>query len=149
MKPILILEDEVGFRLALSSQLAEFGKILEASNEEVAFDMIDDLRKEERDLGLAVVDLQLPRCDAGIDPDAGFEVIEKLQSTFPETPIIILTIRNDRDAWEQANRYPSVRYFITKPWLDTELQAAAKKCLEASAQGLTLKGTLEGVEDAD
>jgi CheY-like chemotaxis protein len=142
---ILIVEDEVGTRLALASQLKQFGQVIAVRNAHEARRELQSISKGSK-LELAVIDLRLP-VNSGIDPDSGFQIIELLQLAFPSTPIIIVTVRNDLMAWEHCHNYPSVRYFFTKPWSSEELMAAAKDCLKGTAVGLKLMGKVEGIDE--
>ena len=146
-KPIiLIVEDEFVKRLVLREQLHRFGVVQEAKCEEKATEKIEKLHREGQPPCVAVVDLRLP-APGGIDPDAGFRVIEHLKTEFPKTPVIVLTVRNDRDGWEKAGKLTNVRYFFTKPWNSEELKKAVKVCRENKARGLKCVGQVEGVSD--
>ena len=141
-KTILIVEDEVSKRITLRFACKTFGGVLEARSEPDAMARIGDLRSQGVRLDLAVVDLRLPRKGV-IDPDAGFRVIEQLARDFPSTPVIILTIRTDKAAWQKASTLSVVRYLFSKPWESPRLREAAKACLQGKAKGLICVGQFE------
>lgn len=129
MRTILFVEDEVSLRVALRFQLRGLGETVEAGNLEEALQHIDALRQDGKTLELAIVDLQLPTAN-GFSVDAGFDVIQRLENRFPNVSVLIVTVRNDRDAWNRAQQHPSIRYFITKPVTSDALVVAARTCLE-------------------
>lgn len=143
MGAILFVEDESSLRTALRFDLRELGDLIEAKDLPDALQKVDELLSAQKPLGLAIVDLQLPTAN-GIEPDAGFQVVERLLEAYSDTAVIILTIRNDRPAWPRAQQYPSVRYFFTKPASSDALLVAAKTCLKADPSGPILMGTIEG-----
>jgi CheY-like chemotaxis protein len=132
MKTILVVEDEITTWMALEFQLrrSNLGATLHraAGHEEVA----DSWLKRSRELDLAIIDLQLP-VENAINPDRGFDVIARIQEKYPATPIIVLTGRNDKVAYERTHSYPSVCYFIIKPWSQARLIEAAAACLGDTA----------------
>jgi CheY-like chemotaxis protein len=129
MRTILFVEDEVSLRVALRYQLRGLGETVEVGNREEAFQKIDELNENGKSIDLAIIDLQLPTRN-GFSPDAGFEVVQWVESRFPDASVIIVTVRNDKDAWNRAKEHPSVRYFITKPVTSDALMVAARTCLE-------------------
>lgn len=137
----LIIEDEISLLLSMLKQLEQFGEISFAKNFGEASKIIQGLSR----LDLAVVDLQLPG-PSGMDPDAGFKIIDKIYNLFPDTPIIIMTIRNDQASWELAKRFSSVRYYYTKPWHSEVLKKDAQACLNGLATEITLRGVIEEVQ---
>lgn len=144
---ILVVEDEVGNRMALVSQLESLSdEVIPVKNAAQAYEAIQAISdSEEATLDLAVIDLRLPGQN-GIDADAGFQIIERLQQTSPNAPIIVVTVRNDREAWESTQQYPSVHYFFTKPWMSKQLKEAARDCLQGTAKGLRFMGEEEEID---
>lgn len=144
MPEIIIVEDENTILMALNMQLKSIGTLQAYRNAREAKSRIKKSLTNSQ-IDLAIIDLQHPR-GGTVDPDAGFAVIAELERNTPSTPIIILSIRNDHEAWEKASNYKSVRYFFTKPWDAIFLRKAARKCLAGKANGLVLVGTIEGVD---
>ena len=140
---ILIVEDEVSTRILLVDQLEAYGESVVAKGLVEAMEIIDRVRKQEISLDLAVVDLQLPSA-YGIDPDAGFYIVESLQGASENTPVIVMTNRSDRDGLERALTYKSIRYFFTKTWHSDLLKEAVESCLKGASEPLKLIGVVEG-----
>lgn len=132
MNLILIVEDEVSTRMALTDQLETIGSLKIASNVREALAMF-----KRHTFDLVVVDLQLPG-KVGIEHDAGFQILEFLQQKARQSPVIVLTIRNDNHAIQRARQFSFVRFYISKPWNDKELKRCARKCLTNKANGFTL-----------
>jgi CheY-like chemotaxis protein len=128
MSTILYVEDEATVRLAMGYQLKGLGELVVATNATEAIRTINDLRSQEKRLDLAIVDLHLPAAN-GFNPDAGFDILTELEAAFPKTPSIILTIRNDQEAWKLAKKHFSVRFVFTKPAASDALIVAARTCL--------------------
>jgi CheY-like chemotaxis protein len=142
MSTILFVEDEVSLRVALRFQLRGLGELLEAKDRQEALGQIQARQHGGGKIDLAIVDLQLPTPN-GVDPDAGFTVVSQLGESFPDVAVIILTIRNDKAAWHEAQKHPSVRYFFTKPASSDALFVAACSCLAERPRPIFV-GALEG-----
>lgn len=147
MYRIIVLEDQPTIRLALEYQLKKV--FLDSRHEEPqivlcpTLDVFERTIARDRSFGLAVIDLGLP-VSGGFDVDAGFGAVDEMESSEPPIPSIILTVRNDKRAFDRAGEYSCARYFITKPWDHKRLIAAAEACLRGSATGLELIGHVEG-----
>jgi len=139
---ILVVEDEVSRRITLRFICRDFGSVVEARSEPDAFTLIEELRLRGVRLSLAVVDLRLPR-KGMIDPDAGFSVIRRLVRDFPTTPVIVLTIRTDKAAWQTASGLPAIRYLFSKPYESARFREAVVACMKGKAKGLTCVGQFE------
>jgi DNA-binding NarL/FixJ family response regulator len=143
-KQLLIVEDEITTWLALKMQaeaaepelvIARFGR------------RVDEFKPwfaTKSQMSVAIVDLQLPS-DTGINPDGGFEVVETMKLKQPDLKIIILTSRNDHQAYERAGSLPGIRHYFTKPWNKEELRDAIRECLapDGAPKEIVLHGALE------
>jgi DNA-binding NarL/FixJ family response regulator len=146
MANILLVEDEVSVRLALELQLSAHGEVYAADDREEWEELRQELLRTDTPLDLAVIDLCLPGV-AGFDFDAGFAIIEQVGREHGNPPVIVITVRNDKDAWDRALGCPAVHYFVTKGWRADELKEAVTRSLAGDAVGLTLRGQIEGVDE--
>lgn len=105
MKTILAIEDEVGLRMAIEGQLSRRGEVqvISARSKEEALEIIRKRSRSGEAIDAAVVDVRLVSKD-GVDQDAGFRAVALLAKDFPDTPVVVLTVRNDREAWNQAEK---------------------------------------------
>ena len=151
MTKVLIVEDETGIRLGLIAQLQAIEwnekplQVLAARSMEEATDIIAQLNEQGETLPLAILDLMLPSA-SGVNTDAGFQLAQKLDSVYPDTAIIFLTMRSDRDAWKTAKELPNARFFITKPWNSEELRDAVLEYLQGNNQPIQKIGYVEEEE---
>ena len=141
-KTILIIEDEVSVWLSLEGQIQQSNLDVEIERLDGTREGIDAYLAGEWHADLAIIDLQLPRVN-GIDPDGGFEALERISVRNVELPVIVLTGRDDREACDLAGTFQSVRYFVIKPWDSVKLLEAIRLCLSGEAAGLKVCGELE------
>jgi CheY-like chemotaxis protein len=96
---------------------------------------------------VAIVDLGLPDERGVVDPDAGFGVIQAFANDAPAVPVIVLSIRNDRDGYERCRGCDTVWHFVTKPWNSAQLKHNVESCLAGRRPESTprLTGHVEGV----
>jgi CheY-like chemotaxis protein len=144
-RQLLIVEDEITTWLALKMQAEAVGRELAVTRFRSGGDQFNAWIATQPQVSVAIVDLQLPS-KTGVNPDGGFEVVESITSTRPETRIIILSSRNDSQAFQRAQSLPGVRHYFTKPWNKETLRAAIKECLEptdGTPKELVLHGDLE------
>ena len=116
---ILLVDDEAAIRRALRTTLHELGfEVVEASRGEEALHVV---RAQVFDVVL--LDLNMP----GI---GGLKTLERLRSTYPRLPILILTVRDDEHDKVEALELGADDY-ITKPFSMREcvarVRAAARR----------------------
>lgn len=116
MKRILVVDDEHRNRRSLVGQLhQEFGDVefLEARTVEGATKQILEAKQCGRSIDLGVVDLRLPKRGQS-DIDGGFDVLNALRQTFPDSRALILTVRDDSAAQRKADEMNTE--LVPKPW---------------------------------
>jgi len=116
-KIILVIEDDASIRELVTWNLAEDGYGCLCAND--GMEGLTAVREEAPDL--IILDLMLPRMD-------GFEVIKTLRMEGVETPVIMLTAKN-----EEADKVIGLEFgaddYITKPFGIRELKARIKAVL--------------------
>jgi CheY-like chemotaxis protein len=148
MARILVVEDQFSTALVLEYQLAGLGEVRVAANATQAKAETAWLADPD-EAAVAIVDLGLPSRGT-IDHDAGFRVIEAIERSGVHVPVIAMTIRNDRDAWEKArSRGTVVWFFFTKPWDSSQLAVAVKAALSRARPKKTpvIYGHVEGADE--
>ncbi|MXY67419.1 MAG: response regulator transcription factor [Acidobacteriia bacterium] len=119
---ILVVEDEVGIRVALEDRLRVVGYEVEtAENGRVAVE-----RASEGGIDLIILDLILPGMD-------GLEVCQELRQDGIFTPVMMLTARAQLEDKLRGFAHGADDY-ITKPFDFLELLARAKALLRRSAE---------------
>jgi CheY-like chemotaxis protein len=118
-KTVLIVEDEPRFRASIRAYLEDSGyRILEAAD---GFEGIRLFKSESPNLVLT--DLRMPVMD-------GFELIARLKTASPKTPVIVLTGTGDNTVVAKA-REQGVSDCLIKPIDDMKmLEAAIEYALE-------------------
>jgi DNA-binding response OmpR family regulator len=148
MSRILVVEDQLTTGWLLSRQLAKLGDVRVAANEAEAKANIAWLVGSD-DKSVAIVDLSLPVKGVN-DPNAGFRVIDEIGRSGAGVPVIVLTIRNDRDGWEKAKaRNSVVWFFFTKAWDSERLASDVKAALLRTQPEQTPlnRGHVEGADE--
>ncbi|WP_242967349.1 response regulator transcription factor [Fastidiosipila sanguinis] len=103
-KTILLLEDEEQIREVVAEYLMLAGyEVVEASNAEESFDIIDDTS-----IDLAILDIMLP----GV---SGMEVLQYIKNNRASVPVIMLSALNDEQSQLQAFNYYADDY-VSKPF---------------------------------
>lgn len=103
-RSILIVDDAETIRFFLKTTLVSEGfDVFEADTAVNGFKKLD---KESIDL--VILDLGLPDMD-------GLEMLETLNYDEPNLPVIIFTVRDDRETKDKAFRF-GARDYITKPF---------------------------------
>ena len=105
MAKILIIEDEAAIRRVLKKIISEENKSYEVDEAEDGLEGIEKIGKTDYDLVLC--DIKMPRMD-------GLEVLEKLKSLKPETPIVMISGHGDLDTAVETMRLGAFDY-ISKP----------------------------------
>ena len=101
---ILLVDDEAAIRRALRATLQELGfETVEASRGEEALHLI-----RAQSFDVVLLDLNMP----GI---GGMKTLDKLRTTYPKLPILILTVRDDEQDKVDALERGADDY-ITKPF---------------------------------
>jgi DNA-binding NarL/FixJ family response regulator len=103
---ILVVDDHVLIREAMRGVLKELRAdttVLEAGNSQQAMDIVD---AEQADLGLILLDLNLPDRD-------GFAMLSELRESYPAISVVVLSAQQDRDSVVKAFELGALG-FITK-----------------------------------
>ncbi len=117
---ILLVEDEFLVRLTLVEALAEEGfQVLEAGSGDEAAALLE----RDPSIRLLMTDIQLP---GSLD---GHALADQVRALRPDLPVIFMTGRPDT----MGSAVPGRReLFVTKPYLPSEICAAARRLLAAS-----------------
>lgn len=125
MPVILIVEDELFIRMALSDFLQECGfKVLEASSARMAIQIIET-RKGEIDLVFS--DVQL------LDDMDGFTLAKWIRENRPGLPVILCSA--DRDKAKTAQEICAGEPFFTKPYDLNLVLAKIRQSISKSSTG--------------
>ena len=112
MKKVLILEDEVNIRSFVVINLKRAGyDAIEAGTGQEALDKL----RENRDIGVAILDIMLPDID-------GFEVCRRIRATNKQIGIIMLTART-QEMDKVTGLMTGADDYVTKPFSPAELTA--------------------------
>jgi diguanylate cyclase (GGDEF)-like protein len=130
-KQLLIVEDEAVNREMLGNFLGEDYEVLYAAD---GLDAMELIRDKKQDIGLMLLDLQMPRMD-------GMEVLRAVKGD-PELsriPVIVLTA--DQKAEVECLKLGAMD-FIPKPYPDWEIvQARVNRCIELSENRNIIQST--------
>ncbi|AHI55314.1 response regulator transcription factor [Listeria ivanovii] len=127
MKQILIVDDDKHIRKLVGHYLRREGfHVLEASDGEDAEQIVSS-----KQVHLAVIDVMMPKMD-------GFELCQKMRTSYPEIPIIMLTAK---DALIDKSRGFEVGTddYLTKPFEPEELVFRIRALLRRSNQASEVK----------
>jgi len=114
---ILIVDDEPNVRRVLSTQLEQAGyATTRAASAKQALDLVRSL-----DPDIVITDLKMPEMD-------GMEMLARLQQTFPEIPVIMLTAHGTVSNAVEAMKC-GAHDFITKPFDRDEMIQLVQKAL--------------------
>lgn len=129
---ILLVDDELAIRRALRTTLQELGfEIIEASRGEDALHLV-----RSQSFDLVLLDLNMP----GI---GGMKTLERLRSSYPRLPILILTVRDEEHDKVGALEMGADDY-ITKPFSMRECVARIRAAVRrAKAPDRPLNAPLE------
>lgn len=105
MSKILIIEDEAAIRRVLKKIISEENDSYEVDEAEDGLVGIEKIGKVDYDLVLC--DIKMPRMD-------GLEVLDKLKTLKPETPIVMISGHGDLDTAVETMRLGAFDY-ISKP----------------------------------
>lgn len=119
---ILLVEDEFLIRLTLAEGLSDAGfEVIEASDGDEALALLG----AESRLDLLLTDVRLP----GI---SGHSLVEQARRRFARLPVIVMSGQlEDTSALAAGGE----TLFIAKPYLPSEIAAAARRLLGSSASG--------------
>ncbi|MFC2948628.1 response regulator transcription factor [Virgibacillus sediminis] len=122
-KHILIVDDEVSIVTLLKFNIEKAGFMTDT-----AYDGLDAVRKaEQNDYDLIILDLMLPEID-------GMEVCKKLRNNRIDTPILMLTAKNDEFDKVLGLELGADDY-LTKPFSPKEVIARIKAILRRTEGG--------------
>lgn len=126
-KTILLLEDEEQIREVVAEYLVLAGyEVIEASNAEESFDIIDDTS-----IDLAILDIMLP----GV---SGMEVLKYIKDKRDSVPVIMLSALNDEQSQLQAFNYFADDY-VSKPFSPILLLKRIETILRRVSSNKTVK----------
>jgi DNA-binding NtrC family response regulator len=140
-KSVLVVDDEVGMRLALQANFQRQGwRVETAANASEAMH-----RFGERPAPLVVTDVRMPGGD-------GFQVMRQVRMAAPETAVIFLTAFGNVPEAVQAMRGGACDY-LTKPISFEQLQGAVSRVMQQrqapaaadSSDGVTIVGSSQAL----
>ena len=127
MAKILLFEDEEPHGVFILKLLHDLGHeviwVKDKKETEAAL--------ENNDFDLFVLDTIIKYLDDGLDVDYGFKIAESIRnhSKFENTPIVFVTIREERRAKETAEKLGAARYFV-KPIMPSDFRKEIQKILK-------------------
>ena len=122
MAKILVVDDEAGIREMLHDALSISGFEVEIALD--GFDALKQLREEPADLIIA--DINMPRLD-------GFQLIQRLREQGNDTPVLMLTARQERGDVTHGLKLGADDY-VTKPFGLEELILRVNAILRRSGK---------------
>lgn len=119
--PVLVIDDEESILLSIDTtlQLAGYNNVLTCADSRQAMAIIN-----ERSPGVILLDLNMPHID-------GEAILDRLATSRPDIPVIIITGRIDTDTAVDCMKSGAFDY-IVKPVEENRLLASVKKSLEFS-----------------
>ena len=130
-KQLLIVEDELVNQMLLSNALQGDYELLHAMD---GVEALEQVRAHRQDLGMVLLDLQMPRMD-------GMEVLRAMKGD-PELsriPVVVMTA--DQSAEVECLKLGAMD-FIPKPYPDWEIvQARVNRCIELSENRNIIQST--------
>lgn len=125
MKKVLVVDDELSIRTLLTYQLTKAGyEVVEVDNGRDALAL-----GKSSDLDFIVLDIMLPQLD-------GIEVCKQLRQAGVETPILLLTAK-DEELDKIIGLELGADDYMTKPFSPRELMARIKAILRRTAKILS------------
>lgn len=100
---IIIVDDQNFTRKALRAVLKNESNLMIVGEAENGLKALELMNQEEIDL--AIVDLEMPEMD-------GFELTQKIRQNFPQTKVIILSSRDDRESINKAVNFGARGYLL-------------------------------------
>jgi len=114
---ILLVDDEPNVRKVLGALLEQAGfGVFQAETAEEALDLV-----RAQDPDLILTDLKMPGMD-------GLQLLERIRSTFPEIPVVLLTAHGTVEAAVEAMKQ-GAHDFLTKPFSPKKLVARIHEIL--------------------
>src|SRR5437867_6955515 len=120
---ILLVEDEPNLRRTLTDLLRSDGYLVESSDDGVKGQEL----ATKNPFDLIILDVMLPSRD-------GFEVCRRLRENGVNTPVLMLTARNELNNKVQGFKAGSDDY-LTKPFETPELEARIESLLPRASRG--------------
>ena len=102
--PILVIDDEVEMRIAMSAALKKCGYPVELSHN--AIDALNKFKKNK--YSLVITDMTMPK-------KSGLELLKDIKAITPDTPIILITAYGTIDTAISAMKYGAFDY-VQKPF---------------------------------
>ena len=110
MNPILIVDDEVEMRIAMSETLKHCGYPVETSHN--AIDALNKVKKNN--YAMVITDMRMPNM-------TGLELLEKIKADYPKLPVVMISgysvssIHSDVDGVKPDG-------FLAKPFLMSDIE---------------------------
>lgn len=123
-RTILIADDEMGYRMLLSSHLSKWYTIIEAENGKVALEKLHS----HPEIDVAILDIRMPEL-------TGDRVLAEIQSTHHEVEVIMLTAFRDADTAVNSFKAGAFTY-LNKPVELDVLKNTVDRCIESLDQHL-------------
>ena len=118
---ILIVDDEEGLRMGLSTLLEDDGyAVLAADTAERALEIM-----EGEHIDLVLTDMRMPGMD-------GIELLKRIRERHGDIGVIILTGYGQIESYIEAMNFGAIEY-VSKPFKVNELKFIVKRILERAA----------------
>ena len=146
MEPILIVDDEVEMRIAMSETLKHCGYPVEVSHN--AIDALKKFRKNE--YSMVITDMTMPK-------RSGLELLKDIKALKPETPVLMVTAYATIETAIEAMKQGAFEY-IQKPFksdvftfkvdraLNMKTEERPQRSAKAAPEGKSVPASSEGKE---
>lgn len=127
MLPVLLcIDDEMILLKSLEYELEDFFykriEIVTAQNPEDAFEIIEELIKEKKEIFLIISDHNMGMYD-------GVEFLKEISTKYPEIQKILLTGYKTQQIEQELKSQLKVHAVIEKPWVTSEIIKNVEECL--------------------
>jgi diguanylate cyclase (GGDEF)-like protein len=140
---ILCVDDEVSvltaLRSLLRSSLEDDTAVETATNGRDALEIVSELRGQEHEVGVVIVDFMMPSM-------RGDELLIRLHEMSPRTIKIMLTGQSNLQGIKRTINEASLYRFLEKPFNNADLMLTARSALQAYTLGRELEKHVEALE---
>jgi len=134
---VLVVDDEKDVRWLLSNILSDAGyEVRTAGN---GFEALEALASQGADV--VILDAMMPEMN-------GMEALEKIHSTYPDIPVIILTAHGEIKSAVQSIKLGAYDY-LTKPFMNENIILTVQRALEKYQLAVELKKLKEKIHSKD